>query len=188
MSIRDTPGPLVVRLTGAADTGKTTLLMRTLPLLKHDRAGIVEANPQGSDGPTLSLLDDVPLVEASKAHWRRGFLECISELGDVEIALCEDRDGPLESARGLGEDVLVSVVTPDQVGALMQEELQEVQCVVVTHLDTAPEGFDLDIVRHELCAVNHDLVVFGVGVGGSDDPGLVEWANWLEARSRMHRS
>jgi energy-coupling factor transporter ATP-binding protein EcfA2 len=181
-------GPLVVRLTGAAGSGKTTLLLRALPLLTHDRAGIVEANPPRPDRPPLSGFHDVALVEATKAHWRKGFLECISELGEVELALCEDRDGPLGSISGLGEDVLVAVVTPGEVGALTQEELQEIQCVVVTHLDAAPQGFDIEVVQRDLREVNHDLAVFGVALDGVDNPGLGEWSRWLEERSRTHRS
>jgi CBS domain len=177
--------PLVVRLTGSAGSGKTTLMLNTLPLMADDRVGIVQANPRDEESPA-PILDNVPIVESEHAHWRKGFQECIKGLGGVQVVMCEDRDGPLESARGLGEDLLVAVVTPDEVATVAVRELEEIQGLVITHLDTASAGFDLAAVRERLTAVNGALEVFAVSAS-PDDPGLRAWCDWLDTRARPHR-
>jgi nucleotide-binding universal stress UspA family protein len=177
------PRPLVVRLTGAAGCGKTTLLVRTLALLGRLDVGVVQGNAQES-GDVGELRGAAALDEPS-AHWRAGLSRAVERLAGAQLILVEDRDGPLEPGRGAGEDLQVAVVAAGDLGGVHAESLEETAALVVTQADSQSAEAVADLL-HVLCERRPGLHVF-VTAAGHDDRGLGAWARWLEGQALRRR-
>jgi CBS domain-containing protein len=179
--------PVVARLIGPAGAGKSTLIGRTLERLRRCQVTVIQANPGHRGAPAAPAAGATPVIEAPEVHWAKGFAQVIPGLADAQLIMVEDRDGPPALGHGIGEDLQVLVVTPQHIDDLTTETLEEAGAVVVTNLDRAPAGFDLDEATRRLRARSAQLAVFGVG-GAPDDPRLEDWCRWLEARvlSRGH--
>ncbi|MEW6582973.1 MAG: CBS domain-containing protein, partial [Actinomycetota bacterium] len=105
---RHRPRPVVMRLIGPGGAGKTTLLIRTLALLRHVEAAVVQANAAAhGEG---AAIEGRPVLDAPEAHWRKGLADSIAALGDRQLVIVEDRDGPPRAGPGIGEDLQVVVV------------------------------------------------------------------------------
>jgi len=176
------PRPVVIRIAGAAGSGKTTLLVRTLGLLGRLDVAVVQANAAtaGAEGE----LAGARVVDDPGAHWRQGLHRAVERLSDAQLILVEDRDGPLEPSRGVGEDVQVAVVRAAELGGLDPTELDEVQAVVATRADEVP-GQDVEDGLIRLREARPGLHTFAVAAG-HDDRGLDAWARWVEAQV-LHR-
>jgi Ni2+-binding GTPase involved in maturation of urease and hydrogenase len=176
------PRPVVVRLAGPAGAGKTTLLVRTLPLLGRIDTVVVQANAvaAGEAGP----LGGVRAVDQPDAHWRAGLQRATEQLSDAQLILVEDRDGPVDLARGIGEDAQVAVVPLADIDDLSDEALDDAQALVVTKVDevTTDLALRLDAVRERF----QHVPVFAVAAG-HDDRGLDAWARWMEAQVLSRR-
>jgi CBS domain-containing protein len=176
------PRPCVLRLTGAAGAGKTTLLVRTLPLLGRVDTAVVQANAArpGEAGE----LAGARVVDEPNAHWRAGLRRATERLADAQLIFVEDRDGPIELSRGIGEDVQVAVVPLADVDSLSAEMLGDAQAIVVTRVDEVAEDWALrlDAVRERF----PDVPVFPVAAG-HDDRGLDAWVHWIEAQVLSRR-
>lgn len=170
--------PVVVRLVGPAEGAKGALLLRTIPLLRHVRAGVVRAGRDQED--THGRLHGVPLIEAPEAHWRAGLHRALEGLADVQMVLVEDAPGAAAAAPGVGEDHQVLVVGAPDLAGLDRSRLSDVGALVVSRLDAAPD-VDVASVREDLQASDPELPVFGVAVE-RDDRGLDEWRDWLLAQ------
>lgn len=177
------PRPVVVRLIGPAGCGKTTLLLRTLALLGRLDVGVVQGNAAAAG--EAGELAGARAVDEPSAHWRAGLGRAVERLADAQLILVEDRDGPLEGGRGIGEDLQVAVVPAGAVADLGHEGLEEVAAVVVTRADDdPPEGFAA--AADELRARRPGVEVF-VTAAGHDDRGLDRWARWLEGQVLRRR-
>jgi CBS domain-containing protein len=176
------PRPVVVRLAGPAGAGKTTLLVRTLPLLGRIDTVVVQANAVAS-GEEGSLMG-VRTVDEPEAHWRTGLKRATDQLSDSQLILVEDRDGPVDLARGIGEDVQVAVMPLADIDDLTDEALDDAQALVVTRVDEVSDDLAvrLDTVRARFPRVS----VFPVAAG-HDDRGLDAWARWVEAQVLSRR-
>jgi Ni2+-binding GTPase involved in maturation of urease and hydrogenase len=179
--------PVVLRLVGPADAGKSTLMLRTIERMRRCEVAVVQANAAAAGSEPARAMAGAPVLDASDAHWRKGLQRCVELLGDAQLIIVEDRDGPPELGTGLGEDMQVLVVPPGALGAITPQSLKEAQALVVTKLDVAPEGFDLGAALAAIHAHVPQLPVFGVAAL-HDDRGLEEWQRWLEGRvlSRQH--
>jgi Ni2+-binding GTPase involved in maturation of urease and hydrogenase len=184
-SVPRTIPPLVVRLVGPAQSGKTTLMLRTLAGMKRGHAGAIEANPESPDQRLPSRVSGAPIAYAPAAHWRKGFREAIEHMGGLDLIMVEDRDQPPEATIGLGEDVQIVVVPGAASGSIHMPSLVDAQAVVLTKPDEAPD-FDAAAERTRLRQVNQNLGVFVVGLGDGD-PGMRAWQQWLGARLLQHR-
>lgn len=174
---RHRPRPVVMRLIGPAGAGKTTLMIRTIALLRRVEAAVVQANAAAhAEGPAI---EGSPVIDAPEAHWRKGLADCVSALGDRQLVIVEDRDGPPRPDRGIGEDMQIIVVPASAVADLQPGPLRDAQAVAVTRLDEAGEGFDLEAETVRLRAAAPGLPVFGMAPG-HDDRGLEAWRAWVE--------
>jgi Ni2+-binding GTPase involved in maturation of urease and hydrogenase len=176
------PRPTVVRIAGPAGAGKTTLIMRSLAHLGRFDTVVVQANGSSDQSQEDAAIRQV--VEPS-AHWRSGLERVVGHLSDAELILVEDRDGDLDLAHGVGEDVQVAVAPVAQAGALTADQLADAQAVVVTHADTVP-GDEARRAVASLEARCPGVRVFGVGAV-ADDHGLDEWARWLAGQVMRRR-
>ena len=102
------PRPCVLRLAGPAGAGKTTLIVRTLPLLGRIDTAVVQAN--AAEAGDAGALAGARAVDDPHAHWRAGLTRATDRLADAQLILLEDRDGPVELSHGIGEDAQVAVV------------------------------------------------------------------------------
>jgi Ni2+-binding GTPase involved in maturation of urease and hydrogenase len=179
--------PVVLRFVGPAGAGKSTLTLRTIERMRRCEVAVVQANAERSAAETTRAVAGAPVLDARDAHWRKGLQRCVELLGDAQLIIVEDRDGPPELGTGIGEDMQVLVVPPEELEAIAPETLKEAQALLITKLDVAPEGFDLEAVRAEMRVHVPHLPIFGVAAL-HDDRGLEEWQQWLEGRvlSRQH--
>lgn len=177
--------PVVVRLVGPAGSGKTTLIARTIPMLRRCEVGVIQANPPGA--AVVPELAGVPVIADPHAHWRKGLRAAVERLAGVGLILVEDRDSPPRLEAGLGEDAQVLVVTAADLGGVDDASLRQAQALVVTKIDDAPAGFDLDAVIASIATRHPRLATFAVSAV-EDGDGLVAWHAWIEALAlRRHR-
>jgi CBS domain-containing protein len=177
------PRPVVVRLAGPAGAGKTTLVIRTLPLLGRLEAAVVQANALEPGEP--SELGGARALDEPGAHWRGGLRRAVERLSDAQLILVEDRDGPVELSRGIGEDVQVAVVPAADCGEVLPLAVEDAQAVVVTRCDEMPvldAEAAVEALRERLAGVE----VFAVAAG-HDDRGLEPWARWVEGQVLSRR-
>lgn len=179
------PRPTVIRIAGRNGAGKTTLIMRSLAQLGRFDAVVVQANAAEAGVPGASAAGDVTQVVEPSAHWRSGLDRIVSRLADSELIMVEDRDGELDLAHGIGEDVQVAVVPAANVGELRMDQLADAQAVVVTHA----EGLSGDGLAEAVASVRArcpGLEVFAVGAVG-DDPGLAQFVRWISKQVMRRR-
>ena len=178
-----TAHPILMRVVGPADAGKTTLLARTLPLLRHCPTAMVTADPPGP----VSTSEAVPDAEAAavlhvpEAHWARSVHGWITQVAEARLVLLED-EAPLPYlGGGLMDDALILVVCAGREGEIADQAIKRAAAVVLTKADAAPEGFDPAAACSTLRGRVPSLAVFCTAAG-SDERGLEEWAEWIERR------
>jgi Ni2+-binding GTPase involved in maturation of urease and hydrogenase len=181
--------PVIVRLLGPAEGGKSTLLLRTVERLRRCDVAVVQANTERADVAPAETMAGAPVLDARDAHWAKGLERAARMLPGAQGIFVEDRDGPpvLETWSGFGGDLQVIVVPPDLIGDVSPDTLREAHALVVTKLDLAPEGFDLEEARSAIHQHAPHLPVFGVAAL-HDDRGIEEWSRWVEGQvlSRQH--
>ncbi|MDP1604608.1 MAG: hypothetical protein Q8M03_15230, partial [Legionella sp.] len=172
------PRPTVIRIAGPSGAGKTTLIMRSLAHLGQFDAVVVQANmaagePGAGEGEAAGVRE---VVEPS-AHWRSGLERVVGRLADSELILVEDRDGELDLAHGIGEDVQVAVIPAAEAGSLSALQLSDAQAVVLTAADgLAPEEVaEIRAAVERRCPGLETFVVASV----QDDAGLDPWVRWV---------
>lgn len=173
------PRPTVIRIAGPSGAGKTTLIMRSLARLGQFDAVVVQANlgpDDAEDGGPAGATGVREVVEPS-AHWRSGLERVVGRLADAELILVEDRDGELDLAHGIGEDVQVAVVRAADAGSLSALQLSDAQAAVLT----AADGLEPEEVASIVAAVEQRCPGLAVFVVASvqDDAGLDPWVRWL---------
>jgi Ni2+-binding GTPase involved in maturation of urease and hydrogenase len=176
------PRPCVLRLAGPAGAGKTTLLIRTLPLLGRVDTAVVQAN--ATEEGEVGELAGARVIDDPHAHWRSGLQRVTERLSDAQLIFVEDRDGPIDLTRGIGEDAQVAVIPLADADVLSDEALDDAQALVVTRVDEVTEdcALRLDAIRTRFPHVQ----VFPVAAG-HDDRGLDAWARWIEAQVLSRR-
>ncbi len=174
------PRPTVVRIAGPAGAGKTTLIMRSLAHLGRFDAVVVQANLEGeADGPPPGAPEPGAVREVVEpaAHWRSGLDRVVARLADAELILVEDRDGEIDLAHGIGEDVQVAVIPVSQAGSLSPMQLADAQAVVVTYADT----LGADALAEAIATVGArcpGVLIFPTAAV-RDDHGLEPWVRWI---------
>jgi CBS domain-containing protein len=176
--------PVVVRLVGPAGSGKTTLIARTVPLLRRCEVGVIQANPPGP--AAIPELAGIPVIADPHAHWRKGLRAAVERLTGVGLILVEDRDSLPQLGAGLGEDAQVLVVPVGDLGGLDDATLRQAQALVATKVDDVPSGFDVEAALASVALRHPRLATFAVSAADGD--GLAAWHAWIEALAlRRHR-
>ena len=177
------PRPTVVRVAGPAQSGKTTLLTRTLALLGRIDVAIIQGNAEAAG--EVAMLAGGRALDEPGANRRAGLQRAVDKLADAQLILVEDRDGPHDAMGDIGEDVRVAIVPAADLRSVSAERLQDVEALVVTRADEVPE---MD-VEDGLRALRHScpgLHTFAIAAG-HDDRGLDAWARWLESQAFRQR-
>jgi Ni2+-binding GTPase involved in maturation of urease and hydrogenase len=177
--------PVVVRLVGPAGSGKTTLIARTVPLLRRCEVGVIQANPPGA--AAVPELAGIPVISDPHAHWRKGLRAAVERLAGVGLILVEDRDSRPHLEAGLGEDAQVLVVPACDLDGLDDATLRQAQAVVATKVEDVPEGVDVEAALASVAQRHPQLATFAVPAA-EDGEGLAAWHAWIEALAlRRHR-
>ena len=178
---KHTAHPILMRVVGPADAGKTTLLARTLPLLRHFPTAMVTADPPGVPEAATGAEAGPEVLHVPEAHWARSVHGWITQVAEARLVLLED-EAPLPYlGGGLMDDALVLVVCAGREGEVADQAVKKAAAVVLTKADAAPAGFDPAGACSKLQARVPGLAVFCTAAG-SDERGLVEWADWIERR------
>jgi Ni2+-binding GTPase involved in maturation of urease and hydrogenase len=177
--------PLIVRFYGPRYAGKTTLIMRTLPLIRHGLAGVVDSGDPPEDFDRVAL-EGSPAVYGHGDEARSGLDQAIKTLGDVQIVLFEDHAEDDSAPDDAGEDLRIIVIPVTEAPRLKESALDGAHALVITKLDLVPE-FDLVAFSRRMVATHPDLEVVGVAAA-IDDRGLDRWRRWLQRNylPRLH--
>ena len=170
------PRPVVVRVSGPAGCGTTTLLRRTLALLDRVDAAIVQADAAPGEVAPLAggRRPGGPGIDRGT-----GLRRAIERLAGTQLILVEDRDAPDEPVGDVGEDQRVVVIPAAELPGLPPARLDAAAALVVTRADEAGE-MDTEYALRALRAERPGLHTFAVAAG-RDDRGLEAWVRWLEA-------
>ena len=171
------PRPTVVRVSGPAGCGTTTLLRRTLGLLDRVDAAVVEGDDAAA-GEVTSLPGgrgpDAPGIDRSI-----GLRTAVDRLAGNQLILVEDR-GDLDQPLGdIGEDLRVVAIPAADLPGLPPDRLAGVAALVATRADEVGE-MDTEHALRGLRVRLPGLHTFAVAAG-QDDRGLEAWVRWLEA-------
>lgn len=170
--------PVVIRIVGPPGGGKSTLLMRTIPLLRECEIGVVRSGDEPAIEEPQVRLEGAPIQHQELGRSFQHLDECVERLGDVQVVLVEDHVWTPTQPQGLPGDYLVVVAPFDALTSLPEALLRESSAVVVSKLDAASDDFDLALARDRLRSVNSRLHVVGMAAA-SDDRGLDDWRHWL---------
>jgi CBS domain-containing protein len=170
------PRAIVVRVSGPAGCGTTTLLRRTLGLLDRVDAAVVQGNAAAA-GEVAALAAGRGL-DAPEVDRRAGLRAAIDRLAGAQLILVDDRDEPGESVGDVGEDLRVVVIPATGLRAFPPARLDGVTALVATRADEAGE-MDTEHALRALRAGRPGLHTFAVAAG-RDDRGLEAWVRWLE--------
>jgi len=184
---RQSGSPLIVHFFGAAGCGKTTLILRTIPRLRQWQSGVVEACQPSDQDRDRRQLEGQPVVSDERAHQRALLPQVIGSLGPVDVVLFENSDQPAAHEDELGESLRVLVTSAHDIGHAKADDFTDLEAVVITKLDAAPDEFDLSAARRMIKAAAPRVQVFGVAAA-IDERGLQDWQTWLEEQClpRLH--
>jgi Ni2+-binding GTPase involved in maturation of urease and hydrogenase len=176
-----TAHPILMRVVGPADAGKTTLLARTLPLLRHCPTAMVTADPPSVAEAATGAEPGAEVLHVPEAHWARSVHSWITQVAEARLVLLED-EAPLPYlGGGLMDDALILVVCAGREGEIADQAIKRAAAVVLTKADGAPPEFDPAAACAALQARVPSLAVFCTAAG-ADERGLAEWADWIERR------
>lgn len=168
--------PVVVRFLGPRGAGKSTLIMRTLPLLWRCEMGLITSHDPPEDF-------DRKMVEGCPAAFNQSIAdpeeldETVADLGDVQVVTLDDRPADGMAAAAVGEDLRVLVVPVAELNTLNSEALGGADALIITKLDLDP-AFDTSGFRASLLDEYPYLTVIGVAAA-LGDRGMHAWRRWL---------
>jgi hydrogenase nickel incorporation protein HypB len=185
-------GVTVVNLMSAPGAGKTSLLERTLPLLRGIRAGVLEGDVQGSlDAERLASLH-VPVTQINTdpgfggechldANMVRSALPQLP-LDELDLLVIENVGNlvcPAEFRVGEHHRIMVASIAEGEDKPLKYPLMfRACELVVVNKLDLLPHlDFDLELFLHHLDAVNPG--VRRLLVSARTGSGVEELRDWL---------
>jgi len=170
-------GPVVVRFLGPEGGGKSTLIMRTLPLLRRCAMGLITSHEPPEDFDR-DALEGCPALFGRGIKGPVGLDQTADELGDVQLVLLDDRPPDHLDAGGIGEDLRVLVVPVLDLQTLRPESFASADALIVTKLDLEP-AFDFSGYRKWIMEEYPDLTVIGVAAA-LGDRGMHAWRRWLQ--------
>ena len=171
---------VIVRLCGEKGGGKSTLLLETIPLLSSSKVAVVHRRGGGDSLEPEEKAGATVIVEP-RAHLAGPLARSIQDIDEVDVVFVEDDGEPPTTTSHLPGDYIVLVWPAAGLEDLDAEAVQEADALVVTKLDVAPRGLDLESEARRLAGDRTDLEVFAVAAG-SDERGLDPWRRWLRRR------
>ncbi|CAN0510057.1 unnamed protein product, partial [Phaeothamnion confervicola] len=120
---------------GPPEAGKTTLLVRTLALLRRCEVAVVMTDQDAQPGAADDRLPD-GVVHAPEAHWTRALYGWIAQLEEAQLVLLEDTASLPNLGGAAMDEVLVLVVPAGLENQIAAGVLGRAAALVLTRLDT----------------------------------------------------
>jgi len=182
----------VVNLMGAPGTGKTTLLERTLELLKDRyRAAVIEGDITTTRDAERIASHGVPVVQINTGgachldgNMVRGGLEGL-QLDGLQVLFVENVGNLVCPAEfNIGEDdkvMILSVTEGDDKPLKYPLMFQVSSLLLLNKVDLLPHvDFDVDRFKEYARKVNPQIEI--IEVSCKTGQGLGDWITWLEGR------
>ena len=190
----DAQGTYLINLMSSPGSGKTTTLLRLLPLLQRQlRVGVMEADIDSDvDADTVSRTGAkvIQLHTGGMCHLDAGMTEQgLNELGtaDVDLAVLENVGNlvcPAEFDTGAHLNLMILSV-PEGHDKPLKYPLIFTVCdaLIINKIDVLPYfDFDMDKVREYALRRNPRLEIFPISAKTGE--GVGAWTSWLKKQVR----
>ncbi len=182
-------GLFVVNLMSGPGAGKTSLLVRTIELLKpHLRVGVIEGDITGTEDAERIQSTGVPVVQINTGgacHLDANMIqEVLPELplGELDLLFIENVGNLVCPAEfNVGEDMkvmLLSVTEGEDKPLKYPLMFQQSKALVINKIDLLPHlDIDMESLKERARALNRDMEIFEVSCKTSE--GLESWTTYL---------
>ncbi len=182
-------GLFVVNLMSGPGAGKTSLLVRTIELLKpHLRVGVIEGDITGTEDAERIQSTGVPVVQINTGgacHLDANMIqEVLPELplGELDLLFIENVGNLVCPAEfNVGEDMkvmLLSVTEGEDKPLKYPLMFQQSKALVINKIDLLPYlDVDMESLKERARALNRDMEIFEVSCKTSE--GLERWIAYL---------
>ncbi len=182
-------GLFVVNLMSGPGAGKTSLLVRTIELLKpHLRVGVIEGDITGTEDAERIQSTGVPVVQINTGgacHLDANMIqEVLPELplGELDLLFIENVGNLVCPAEfNVGEDMkvmLLSVTEGEDKPLKYPLMFQQSKALVINKIDLLPYlDVDMESLKERARALNRDMEIFEVSCKTSE--GLESWIAYL---------
>ncbi len=182
-------GLFVVNLMSGPGAGKTSLLVRTIELLKpHLRVGVIEGDITGTEDAERIQSTGVPVVQINTGgacHLDANMIqEVLPELplDELDLLFIENVGNLVCPAEfNVGEDMkvmLLSVTEGEDKPLKYPLMFQQSKALVINKIDLLPHlDIDMESLKERARALNRDMEIFEVSCKTSE--GLESWTTYL---------
>lgn len=180
----------MINFISSPGAGKTTVLEKTLPLLKKKfRPGIIEGDAYTARDAERLQKFDIPIVQVNTEGACHLDSNSISEalkefnLNDLDLIIVENV-GNLICPVGfdLGEDFRIAVLSTtegDDKPSKYPMLFREAKAVILNKIDLLPYiDFDKELIFNEIRNMNPHIQIFEVSA--TKNEGIENWFKWLE--------
>ena len=196
-ALLDTSGTLAVNLMASPGAGKTSLVMRTVELLRDRlRIGAIEGDTASQVDADRVATTGIPVIQINTgggcrldANMLRPALDALP-LEELDLLLIENVGNqvcPAGLALGQHIDVVItSVPEGDDKPYKYPNMFLVVDAVVINKIDLLPYlEFDVRALRELVSGMNPQARIFEVSCKSGE--GLEEWADWLAGQCHRAR-
>lgn len=180
---------ITLNIMSAPGAGKTSLLVKTIPLLKNDlRIGVIEGDLQTSrDAERVGALGidvfqiqtggvchlDAAMVHSALHHFDLGLIELLF-IENVGNLVC-----PAEFDLGEGARVmLLSITEGDDKPKKYPLMFRESRLLILNKIDLLPNvDFDVQAAKNDALDINPDLEILELSC--KSEEGLTGWIDWI---------
>ncbi|HJA67811.1 MAG TPA: hydrogenase nickel incorporation protein HypB [Candidatus Mediterraneibacter cottocaccae] len=189
-----TGGTFLLNLMSSPGAGKTTMLTRTIKMLKDEmRIGVMEADIDSAvdaDAISRTGVKVIQLHTGGMCHldadMTRQGLEQLGT-GGIDLAVLENVGNlvcPAEFDTGAVKNAMIlSVPEGDDKPLKYPLMFQVCQCLLINKIDVLPYfDFDLEACRSRALKLNPDMKI--IPVSARTGEGIDEWVSWLREQVR----
>ncbi len=186
----DQKGLTVINLMSSPGAGKTSLLERTIEILREDmRIGVIEGDIQSSKDAERIAKKDIPVVQINTGgacHLDGNMIrETFNDinLDELDLLVVENVGNLVCPAEfKVGEDfkvMILSVTEGEDKPAKYPLMFRESRALLINKVDLLPYlDISLASIREEALKVNPNLIIFEVSCKTGE--GIREWCSWLK--------
>ncbi|MEN6414685.1 MAG: hydrogenase nickel incorporation protein HypB [Veillonellales bacterium] len=180
----------VVNLLGSPGCGKTTLLERTIALLRHDiRMAVIEGDLFTAKDAERIERQGVPVIQINTSggcHLNADMVDSVLEdlnLEQLDLLFIENVGNLVCPAEfNLGEDIkitVLSVTEGDDKPLKYPLIFRESRATVLNKVDLVPyTDFDMAAAARDIRGINPAIVLLPVSCRTGE--GVADWCNWLK--------
>ena len=194
----DENGLLVMNLMSSPGAGKTSLLEKTISMLKEDfKMGIIEGDIQSSQDAERIAKTGVPVVQINTGgacHLDANMIrDTFSEFSfkELDLLVVENVGNLVCPAEfKVGEDfkaMILSVTEGDDKPAKYPLMFHESSVLLVNKIDLLPYvDCSVEKIKEEALKINPDLTIFQISCKTGE--GLENWCDWVLQRVKANKT